>query len=268
MDFGEFPVLNCGDYWVAHLPGDDSLKMRGSTPEEAREKMKAYLNHLIATLDLYSLFIKEGDICFDVGANRGERTAVFRKLGAKVIAVEPQSKAVRELNDMFKGYNDVVVVPAALGESEGELEMMLGSEDTVSTLSKEWVEKVKDGRFSNIKWDSTETVKVTTLDNLIKTYGKPAFIKIDVEGYEDHVIKGLTSPVNAVSMEFITEFPDPVFNSIRHLASLGKTELNFSFAESMKLELDKWIPPEEMIQKLESLDKNKMFWGDVYIRFV
>lgn len=42
----------------------------------------------------YEQFIRPNDICFDIGANMGNRTEVFLKLGAKVIAVEPQSECV------------------------------------------------------------------------------------------------------------------------------------------------------------------------------
>jgi len=37
----------------------------------------------------YSKFVSEGDLCFDIGANLGNRTRVFLELGATVIAVEP-----------------------------------------------------------------------------------------------------------------------------------------------------------------------------------
>ena len=45
---------------------------------------------------------------------------------------------------------------------------------------------------------------VTTLDRLIAQHGVPSFIKIDVEGFEDQVLAGLTHPVPALSFEFTT----------------------------------------------------------------
>ena len=43
-------------------------------------------------LNFYSELIKKDDLCFDIGANYGNRSEVFIKLGAKVVAFEPQPK--------------------------------------------------------------------------------------------------------------------------------------------------------------------------------
>ena len=46
---------------------------------------------------LYGSFIRSGDLVFDVGAHVGDRVASFRRLGARVVAVEPQPTMVRAL---------------------------------------------------------------------------------------------------------------------------------------------------------------------------
>ena len=38
---------------------------------------------------LFGQFVKSGDMVFDIGANRGGMTYVFRGIGARVVAVEP-----------------------------------------------------------------------------------------------------------------------------------------------------------------------------------
>ena len=42
-------------------------------------------------------FVRPGDLVFDVGAHVGDRIAAFRRLGARVVAVEPQPALVRTL---------------------------------------------------------------------------------------------------------------------------------------------------------------------------
>ena len=51
--------------------------------------------------EFYSEFIKEGDVVFDVGANKGNRTVIFLELGAKVVAVEPQKECYEHLTKRF-----------------------------------------------------------------------------------------------------------------------------------------------------------------------
>src|SRR2546430_16588745 len=39
---------------------------------------------------LYGQFVHAGDLVFDIGAHVGDRVGAFRRLGARVVAVEPQ----------------------------------------------------------------------------------------------------------------------------------------------------------------------------------
>lgn len=124
-------------------------------------------------IKFYSHFIQEGNICFDVGANIGSRTDIFLQLGAKVISVEPQPEVFSYLNKRFHSDNNFVGVNKALGDTEGFAEMFLCDSDGVSTMSKEWIDKIKTaGRVDDsFNWDKKITVPVTTLDNLITLYG-------------------------------------------------------------------------------------------------
>lgn len=219
-------------------------------------------------LAFYSQFVGPGDVCFDVGANVGNRTKVFLRLGATVVAVEPQVECARILEQAFGGNSQFQLVEKALGERSGEAEMMISQVDTVSSLSTDWIQAVKtSGRFADISWDDKRVVNMTTLDELIQESGSPVFIKIDVEGYEYQVVKGLSQAVRVLSVEFTPEVMESTVQCIEHLSSLGEIHLNYSLGESMELCLDEWIEPDQMLDILAGQRDDHVLFGDVYVRF-
>ncbi len=80
----------------------------------------------------YSQFIRPGEICFDIGANHGNRTKVFNMLGARVIAVEPQRDCVALLRSAFHNDSSVTVIESACGDRQGRAQLQIASYDTVS----------------------------------------------------------------------------------------------------------------------------------------
>lgn len=234
----------------------------------ARNVLRQWTAHDQEMLEFYSKFVSRGTTCFDVGANIGNRVKIFLKLQANVVAVEPQDECVQILRTGLGSNRNVTIVQKALGESEGEAEIMISNSNSISSLSTEWIESVrKSGRFSEYSWNKKQIVPMTTLDRLIEQYGSPSFIKIDVEGFEYQVIKGLSQPVKTLSLEFTPEFIESTFKCIDHLQRLGDIRLNYSIGETMRLALEKWVAPQEIVRILSSLRDDNRLFGDVYVQF-
>jgi len=216
--------------------------------------------------ELYSLFVKPNGLCFDVGANVGNRTALFLELGANVVMVEPQKECYEALEKRFP---DLPLIKKGLGEKESTEKLYVSDVSLISSFSKSHVDQMQEDRFKGANWDKTIDIEMTTLDNLIKEHGVPDFCKIDVEGYEYDVLKGLSQPLKSLSIEYIVpENKEVVLNCIKHLSNLGKIECNLSHGESMKFHLGKWKDGAEMIEYVQSQDFIDTSYGDVYIKFV
>ena len=136
----------------------------------------------------------------------GDRISSFRRLGARVVALEPQPRPARAIRLIHHRDPGVTLRQAAAGERDGEITLHVNSANpTVSTASDDFV-RAADGAagWEGQVWDRTIAVPCVTLDRLIAEHGRPAFIKIDVEGFEDRVLAGLSQPVAALSFEFTT----------------------------------------------------------------
>ncbi len=214
---------------------------------------------------LYANFVKAGDLAFDVGAHVGDRISSFRRLGARVVALEPQPGPARLLRLIHGRDPGVTLIEAAAGDHDGEVTFHVNSANpTVSTASDEFV-RAADGSagWEGQVWDQTLTVPCVTLDRLVAEHGQPGFIKIDVEGFEDRVLAGLSQPVAAQSFEFTTIAREVAERCLSRLAALGPYRFDVALGESQRLEFNRWINLAEMSAYLEELP-HAANSGDVY----
>ena len=216
--------------------------------------------------NFYSMFMGKNDRVFDIGANVGNKTRLFQDLGANVLAVEPQKSCV----DYFrKRFPDTKIMNQGVGRSPGFARITFGEASGLSSFSPDWIDAVKRAqRFVGHSWGNNEEIPITTLDELIREYGSPKFIKIDVEGYESEVIAGLSAPVQALSFEFHPEFLSDTEKCINHIQTLGNVSFNYSLEESMQLALPEYVSGPELMGFLNPLRGNNIVYGDVYARFI
>jgi FkbM family methyltransferase len=212
----------------------------------------------------YQEFIQPGDLCFDIGAHVGNRIRVWLGLGARVVAVEPQPMMMRWLHLLYSRHPRVTLLPVAVGATAGSATLQISSRTpTVSTLSPDWIAAVRqDKSFAWVEWDQALTVPVVTLDDLISAHGRPAFCKIDIEGYEGEALRGLSQPLAGLSFEHIITTAAQTEECLQLLAALGEYEFNYSTGESHRLHFARWLPAAEMAARVGGLDGS----GDVYGR--
>lgn len=213
---------------------------------------------------LYAQFIEPGALCFDVGAHVGNRVRCWRRLGARVVAVEPQADFARLLTLLFRRDDAVTVLETAVGRAPGRAPLHVSPRTpTVTTLSADWIAAVsEDPSFKGVRWSTAGSVPVTTLDRLIAEHGPPQFVKIDVEGYEAEVLAGLSSPVPALSFEYVAAARDIALACVERLEALARYEYNWSPGEQSELASAEWLGAAGISEFLAKLPRS----GDVYAR--
>ena len=168
----------------------------------------------------YSQLIDKKNLIFDVGANHGDKSAIFLKVAEKVIAFEPDHSNCEFLNHRFFKKSNFTLVPKAVSNETGKVTFFLVNDGSgLNTIDQEH----KD----NLKITSSYEVETTSLDEMIKRFGIPDFIKIDVEGHEISVLKGLTIPVKNISFE--ANLPEKLNATLACIKLLAKLNENYKF---------------------------------------
>lgn len=214
---------------------------------------------------LYARFVSAGDLVFDVGSHVGDRVGAFRRLGARVVAIEPQPALVQTLRLLYGRDPAVTIEAVAVGRSEGAIALKLNIDNpTVSTASDDFVQAAHGAPgWEGQAWIKSIRVHMTTLDRLISRHGEPRFIKIDVEGLEADVLAGLSKPVAALSFEFTTIQSEVGRACIARCAALGYRRFNAALGESQTLVREEWVTREGITAWLNALPQAANS-GDIY----
>lgn len=187
------------------------------------------------------------ELIFDVGANTGYKTSLFRRISKKVLAFEPSNSCYQILKKRFK-YSNVEIFNCALGSEKTSLDYYeIEGQEAYSSLSSKHIEtRVVNRNMVGIKSIKPKKVSVEIIEDFITKYGKPYYIKIDVEGFEYEVIKGLQTPVSLISFESnLPEFCKESIEIIYYLSRLSNNKYVFNFTAEIDFLLENFLDGKE-----------------------
>ena len=214
--------------------------------------------------EFYQKIIKKDDIVFDVGAHLGDKTNAFLNCGAVVVAVEPQKKYLQHIKHRFKNQSSHIHLLQKGLSAQPEKRLFYARRNgATSGFVKDWL---KEKSWASV--DQVMELETTTLDLLIKEYGVPKYIKIDVETFEIEVLRGLSQPVPLVSFEFFPHYLERGLECINRLCEISEGLFNLTPMDESRFLFDQWQPREEFEKFLkENWDRSKLgYRGDIYFQ--
>jgi FkbM family methyltransferase len=183
-------------------------------------------------------------MCFDIGANLGQTAELLLRCHAEVVAVEPNDLCMQTLAWEFGGSPRITVVKKAVGSKPGAalLHRHPSGGDSTASLREDW------------PWPHPDQVEVevTTLDALMRQFGVPAFCKVDVEGYELQVFRGLSQPIKCILFEFHRREAWMAAACLHRLESIcGVLSVRLADVEVTRWISEGWLTSREGIRALQ-----------------
>jgi len=203
---------------------------------------------------------------FDIGTNHGHFTDEYIGLypDIQVVCIEANPTLYANLADKYQNQPNISVHHYLVSNKSNEdVDFYINDRyDSVSTASTDWVTK---SRFSEEKWHQPIKIKSITIDDLIDNTFLPDMIKIDVEGYENTVIKGLTKKVDLVQFEWAEEELESVKDTCEYLKSIGYTQFAYRFGDRPYSNIPTEYHTLETLQLFEQLIPSRRDkWGMLY----
>lgn len=208
---------------------------------------------------LYRSLLRPNDLCFDVGANIGAKSEAMLQAGARVISFEPNPLVIPELRARCSHHANWSLVETALGSGAAIATLFARESSGQSTLTQGWEGKTI----------AEYHVPVVTLDSAIQCFGPPAFCKIDVEGWELEVLKGLTDNIPLMSFEFHLNEQDiqKTVTCLERLAQFGPSYVNITAAELSTFYFGEWMPLETFLKWFPGNLRETMHYGDIFVKY-
>jgi FkbM family methyltransferase len=215
---------------------------------------------------------RKGNLIFDIGANAGYKTDIFLRLGARVVAVDPDDENQQVLRQRFLKYRlrpkRVDIESKAVSDAIAIKTMFIDVPGSAkNTLNPKWVQTLRTdaNRFGQrLDFAGKKKVETVTLEKLIATHGIPFFIKIDVEGHEPSVLRGLNRPVPYLSFEVnLPEFKLEglqCINILHEIAADG--QFNYAVDCQRGLIVEQWMAQRQFTRLFEQCEEAsvEVFW--------
>jgi FkbM family methyltransferase len=204
-------------------------------------------------------------LIFDIGANTGNFTQEFLSAypDSSMILIEANDDLIPILKEKFLGNQNIVILNYLMSSINNQhINFYISDTNTISTASHDWMNL---SRFSDTyRWNKVIKKETINLDRLIEIYGKPDLIKIDVEGYELEVIKGLSSKQLEICFEWVEEDYDKLNSIVKYLEYLGYNNFGFTYTDNHITRPNRYSCWNECFIHNDIIPERKEKWGMIW----
>ncbi len=206
------------------------------------------------------LFMQHGiHTVFDIGGNCGDKTDVFLSAGARrILLIEPDPHWSKIHQWRFQGDHRVTRCECAVSSSNGTAVLQrFAPGSPLNTLENRWVEAIgsSNGRFEPQSLQDSTEVQAFTVEALANRYWLPDYCKVDVEGHELSVLRGIQQLPRLLSLEFnLPEFETELKECLHLISSRWPTSnLNFVTEYGRGFELSSWRDSNGLLSALGTM---------------
>ena len=184
---------------------------------------------------------------FDVGSNNGDYSLLFNQIypSAEIFAFEPNPYLTEIAIIKTKKFQNIKIIQKAAGNLNSSTTLNIDQNSSLTTSlavtnKNSTTHKIKKFLYGN-KEKKVTTIKIIKLDSFIKNNNCPDFVKIDVEGFEEEVLKGLTNNLKNIKLVMIEFHFDKLYKKYNtHSIHRLLVKNNFKLIKSVKFPILKW----------------------------
>lgn len=196
--------------------------------------LKALLCHrVLAGAEHRQVLTTDMATVVDIGANRGQFALAAMQWAprARVIAFEPLPNAAGMFRKVFQGESKVILHQIAIGSTAGESTIHVSAADDSSSLLP--ISTLQQRLFPGTGEVRTASVTVGRLANFIaaKEIVAPAFLKLDVQGYELEVLRGCEDLLGCFSHVYV----ECSFMELYHGQALADEIINYLWKRGFRM---------------------------------